>query len=272
MSIQIQSQSVTGKVLGGSNREPLIYASIGVTETTRGTISDEFGNFSLDVRDLPSNSVVRFSMIGYKSRSFSIEELLKKGNLIILDNQAYRLSEIVIKPSGKIRKIGNSGYSPYGGICGLAGVNVAQGYEIGTKLDLGDSRGKIESLHIRIHEQSYDSSLFRLHIRSLVKGIPDAELLSSDILFTLAEESGWIETNLGKYNLVFEGEIALSIEWIKVYGTNSKIHLKSGDTKYFTPVIFFSKKKVGCLYTKWGCEGKWSVTENQSPAFYVVIR
>jgi hypothetical protein len=273
LSIQLQSQSIYGKVICASDKEPLVYVSIGVTGTSYGTISDENGTFSLDIKELPTNSIVRFSMIGFKSQSFSIEDLTNKENTIILENHIYQLSDIVVNPSSKKEKIGSTGHSPMAGVCGLAGKYVARGYEIGTRLGLGDSPVRLISLNIRIHQQSFDSSLFRLHIRNLIDSIPGAELLTKEILFPLTKESGWVEIDLRNFNLVFEGDIALTIEWIKVYGTDKKVQYKSDNATYFTPVIFFSKKNNrGCIYTKWGSEGKWSKDEGQSPAFYVTIQ
>jgi len=273
LSFQLHSQSISGKVICASDDKPLVYASIGVIGTARGTIADEHGIFRLDVNDLSLKSVVRFSMIGFKSQSFSIEELLEKENTILLDNQTYTLSEVVVKPSSKVKMIGSTGYSPMAGVCGLAGQNVAQGYEIGSRLSLGDTPVRLRSLHIRIHKQSFDSSLFRLHIRNIIDNKPVKELLSKDILFILARESGWAEIDLSKFNLVLGGEIALTIEWIKVYGTDKKLQYKSDNATYYTPVIFFSKKNNrGCIYTKWGSEGNWSMDEGESPSFYLTIQ
>lgn len=273
LSIQLQSQSITGRVVCASDDKPLVYASIGVIGTSRGTIANEHGIFRIDVKDLPMKSVVRFSMIGFESETFSIEELLDKENTILLKNQMYTLSEVVIKPSSKVKKIGSTRFSPMAGVCGLSGQNVGQGYEIGTRLKLDDSPVRIKSLHIRIHKQSYDSSLFRLHIRNLSDSIPGTELLNKDILFTLAKESGWEEIDLSKFNLVYGGEIALTIEWIKVYGTDKKIQYKSDKTSYYTPAIFFSKKNSrGCLFTKWGGEGKWTRHEGHIPGFYLTVQ
>jgi hypothetical protein len=49
-----------------------------VIETSAGTITSETGNFNLEVKDLPDKSVVRVSMIGFKARTFTIEELANK--------------------------------------------------------------------------------------------------------------------------------------------------------------------------------------------------
>ena len=46
------------------------------------------------------------------------------------------------------------------------------------------------------------------------------ELLSENIIFTVSQESGWIDVDLSQYNIVLNNKIALSVEWIKIYGVN----------------------------------------------------
>lgn len=75
LCLQLHSQTITGKVFDASNGEPFIYVNIGVIETTKGTITNKQGNFYLEVKDIPTNSLARFSMIGYKSQTYTIEEL-----------------------------------------------------------------------------------------------------------------------------------------------------------------------------------------------------
>lgn len=118
LSFQSYGQVITGKVSGATNYQPLIYASIGVINTPFGTITNEEGNFNLEVKGLPVNSFVRFSMIGFKSKTYTIEELSNKENTIRLDGETYKLSEVIVNPSGKLKKVGITSYTFRGGLCG----------------------------------------------------------------------------------------------------------------------------------------------------------
>jgi hypothetical protein len=272
LDVQLYGQVITGRVIDAISGEPLIYAGIGVIETSRGTISDEQGNFSLAVNDITANAVVRFSMIGYNPQSFTIEELINRENSIRLESKTVQLAEMIVKPSGKPWKVGTESSTP-GNLCGWGGTDTGKGYEIGTKMELGEKPVRLKSLHMLLHKQSFDRTLFRIHIRNLVDGIPGNELLKSDILISVDKESGWVEIDLSKYNLVFEGDIVLSLEWIKVIGLNEdKLMKMKGQSQYTAYVLFKTNKNKGFMFTRWGTEATWSKFEGRSPVFYLVLQ
>jgi len=184
-----------------------------------------------------------------------------------------KLPEIIINPSEKLKKAGTTGYSFKNGFCGWRDNGYAMGYEVGSEIKLGDTPVRLKSLHIRVNKQSFDSSLFRLHIRNIEENLPQKELLNNNILITITKESGWVEIDLSEYNLVFEGDIALSLEWIKVIGLNiDRLITANGDKKLYAAVTFNVKQKVGCTFTKWGSEAKWTRHENSSPSIYLTVQ
>lgn len=273
LNLQSFGQTITGKVVNGSNTEPLIYATIGVIETSVGTITDEEGEFRLETKGVPINSRVRVSMIGFKPEIFTIEELLDKANEIRLDSEIYSLPDVIINPSGKIRKVGTTGNSPGGGVCGWGGTQTGKGWEIGTKIELGDLPVRLKSLHIRVNKQSYDSTLFRLHIRNIIENMPATEMLNNNIFITLKKEAGWVGIDLNKYNIVYKGDIALSLEWIKIFGMDINNFITINREKRLAAGVTLDKKRnQGCLFTKWGTEAKWVRHDNESPCIYLTVQ
>ncbi|MCX6243618.1 MAG: carboxypeptidase-like regulatory domain-containing protein [Bacteroidetes bacterium] len=273
LALPLHCQVITGKVLDESNSRPLAYVSIGVKDAPIGTITDEKGSFKLEIKGQSAQALVRFSMIGYKSQTFSIGDLSNKENIIKLKTEPVQLPEVIIKPSGRIKKVGTTNYTPLGGYCGWGGTDFGKGWEIGTKLELGTVPVKLTKLHLLLSKQSFDTVLFRLHMRTVVNGLPDQELLNNNILIVVAKKSGWIDIDLSKYNLVFKDDIALSLEWIKVVGLNKDRLMKMNGSKVSTAnILFHVKKKQGCTYARWGSEAKWTRTENESPSFYVTVQ
>ena len=79
--------------------------------------------------------------------------------------------------------------------------------------------------------------------------------------------------DLSKYNLVFEGEIALSLEWIKVAGMDlNKLITSNGSKQSFPAVTFNAKRKEGLTFTKWGTEAKWAIHDDRSPSIYLTVQ
>lgn len=269
-SNNIFGQSISGKVICSSDNEPIIYASIGIIGTSKGTISNENGEFELNVDSICKDSLVRFSMIGFESKVFKIKELINKENQIQLENKPVQLKEITIKPSGKATKFGTTNYSRLGGVCGWGGTSFGKGHEIGTKIELGENMVQLKSLHFRLHKQSFDSSLFRLHIRDIEQGLPSKELLDKEIIISVSEEKGWVDIDLSKYHLTYKGDIALTLEWIKVYGTNQDRLMKmNGSKNYSANVLFNIRKNEKALFIRKGSEAIWHSVENKSPSLYL---
>ena len=269
MTLQLQAQLIIGKVFDSSSGKPLEYVNLGVIDTPLGITTNEKGEFSLDIKAQSPKAIVRISMIGYKPQTLTIEELSNKENIIKLVNKPIQLAEVTVKPlSGKQKTIGTID-NKHGGLGGWGGTQRGKGHEIGTKLELGTSPVFIKDFHIYITKQSFECSVFRLHIRSIVDNLPSEELLTENILIQVSKKSGWVNIDLKKYNLVFSGDVALSLEWVNVIGLKrlTKVNGVMGAN-----VNFRMNNKQGCTYTKWGTEAKWTHLDGSSPCYYLTVQ
>jgi len=269
LTLQLQAQLISGKVIDSSSEKPLEYVNLGVIDTSIGITTNEKGEFSLDVKGQSPKAIVRISMIGYKPQTFPIEELTNKENFIKLINNPVQLAEVTVKPfKGKQKIIGTTD-NKHGGIGGWGGTHRGTGYEIGTKLELGSSPIFIKSFHIYLFKQSFECSVFRLHIRSIVNNLPSEELLTENILIQLTKKSGWVNIDLKKYNLVFSGDVALSLEWVNVIGLKrlTKVNGVMGANIHFR-----MNNKQGSTYTRWGSEAKWKYLDGMSPCYYLTVQ
>ena len=272
LTLQLQAQLIRGKVIDFSSEKSLEYVNLGVIDTPIGITTNEKGEFSLDIKGQSPKAKVRISMIGYKPQTFLIEELTNKENTIKLVSDPIQLGEVTVKPfSGKLKKVGTTSSTWHGEFCGIGGTQKGKGCEIGTQIELGSKPVLLKSLHICMHNQSFESSLFRLHIRDIVNNLPSEEQLTENILIPIAKRSGWVDIDLTKYNLVFKDDIALTIEWVKVNTTNkTKFINVQGRDEYC--ILFNMKQKQGNTYTRWGSESKWSWKAGSSPSFYLTVQ
>jgi hypothetical protein len=272
LTLQLQAQLITGKVLDSSSEKPLEYVNLGVIDTPIGITTNEKGEFSLDIKGKLPKAVVRISMIGYKPQIFQIEELTNKENIIKLVNEPIQLGEVTVKPFlGKLKKVGTTSSTFHGGVCGWGGTQGGRGHEIGTKIELGTSPVLIRGLHVCLSRQSFESSLFRLHIRNIVDNLPSDELLTENIMIPITKSSGWVDVDLSKYNLVFDGDIALTLEWVNVTTSDKTKFIQVNGQKEYC-VLFNLKQKQGSIYNRWGSESKWSWKSGSSPSFYLTVQ
>ncbi len=241
--------------------------------TSRGTITNEQGLFKLRIDKLSIDSRIRFSMIGYESQTFALSELKNQKNSIELKRRSTELKVVTVKPTGKSKIIGTKKISRFGVVCGWGGTDFAKGHEIGLPLDLGNNTVKIESFNFRVYKQSFDTILFRLHIRSIKDGLPDEELLREEIFISLSDYKGWQQIDLTTYDLYERGTIVISIEWVKISGVNEQNLVKVNRSKQPTANVLFNlNTKDGTFYMRRGSEAKWQKIENQSPCFYIIVQ
>ena len=272
LTIHLNAQEIEGRILDSLSSIPLEYASLGIVDTRYGTITDQQGMFRLEVKELDPESMLRISMIGYKAQSFTLEELRNKDNIILLAVDPVPLAEVTISPMGEPYSIGTTQYNRLGNWCGWGGSRFGKGHEIGTRLDLGDQPVHIRKLHVHVHRQAYDTIWFRLHIRNLKDEKPNEELLTGNVIVTIEAEKGWVELDLDEYNIVQEGEVAISLEWLKISGVNEDRAMKINQKVTTEYLLFNTKKKQGIIYTRWGVEGKWNTGSEGSPAMYLTVQ
>ncbi|MCU4174842.1 carboxypeptidase-like regulatory domain-containing protein [Carboxylicivirga sp. N1Y90] len=270
-STSLIAQEINGLVIDSESELPLAYVNVGVINTPKGTISNDHGEYTLNCKNLPADCKVQISMIGYESQTFGINDL--KNKTISLTRKPIALNEITIKWKEIIKEVGTSKTSKTAGVCGWGGTDFGKGHEIGLLVNLGDELVKVKDFNLRIRKHSFDTIVFRLHIRQLENGLPTYELLSESIYLPITKPKGWQKFDLSAYNILLKGKVAVSIEWIKISKVMEKNLIKMNGSKVATPnVLFDMNGKKGTLYTRRGSAAKWRVQEKSSPGFYITIK
>jgi hypothetical protein len=262
-------QVIEGIVSESGTNKPIEYAGVGVIGTPCGTITDMHGNFSFDCNGISDSSTIRISMIGYEGKTYRLYEFLDQYNLVELNKKPIKIQQVTIKPA-TIKTIGAVGFSRLQGWSGWGGLHVRKGYEIGLKMDLGKNPVLIKDLNILLERQAFDTSLYRLHIRRMDGAEIQNELLHENILITLTNESGWSKIDLEKYNLVLQGEIALTLEWLKVKGLNKEREMKINGHLQDAYILFKNKKGHIGIFRR-GTEAWWQFNQKSGPSMYVTV-
>ena len=66
-----QTQTISGKISNGDNKEPVPAASVLIKGGTRGTYTDNHGNFKLTVQSFPVTLII--SSVGFETQEFQVE-------------------------------------------------------------------------------------------------------------------------------------------------------------------------------------------------------
>jgi hypothetical protein len=91
-----QYKSFQGKVVDSRNGKPIIFASIFLTGTNIGTVSNSEGEFIIKVPMFLETKTIGFSSIGYKNLELSVTEFETEGNQIELEPNPIPIEEVTI--------------------------------------------------------------------------------------------------------------------------------------------------------------------------------
>lgn len=84
-----------GVILDSKNQAALPYANIYVLHKHKGAISNEKGNFTIDISNLEKSDTLRLQYIGYKTRNLTLEQL-DTTHIVYLQEEIFNLSEILV--------------------------------------------------------------------------------------------------------------------------------------------------------------------------------
>ena len=248
LAYNLQAQFITAKVLDAETRQPLPFVNIGVLNKNLGTVSDEYGDFLLELNPEFLLDTLRFSMIGFGKKDFLVQDYLaqeKAENIILLKEEALLLEGVTVvrKKNKKYKRkiLGNKTESKT-----LVGGFTSNdlGNEIGFICRIRKSPTFVEAFNLSIAKNTYGSIRFRLNFYSLKQGMPNENLLDEMIMIETDIESGRVSLDLKTYDIVMEDDFLVSIEWIEDLGSGELL---------FSAGFFGSN-----LYARATSHGRWT--------------
>ncbi|MTI86865.1 MAG: carboxypeptidase-like regulatory domain-containing protein [Balneolaceae bacterium] len=258
----VSSQSVEGHVIDKDTGQPLSYVNIGIMGTTAGTVSDENGNFILQYKNKLSQTRVRFSMIGYKSSVYTLEELEEQPVKIKLEPEVYNLDEVVVSKSAlKKRRIGTSTSSK---IMVTGWSNNIRGGERGIRIKVDEKPVFLKNLNVHVVNNGYEEVLMRVHFRKFIDDSAGEHIVGRDILFPIRKKSGWIGIDLEAYDLVFEEDVVVTLQPVQKKGTCKE----NNDYCLVISLNRFKPFSTSWFFAKTSSESNWIIKKNWSPGIY----
>ncbi len=206
---------ISGKIVEESSRNGLAYVNIGIPDKNMGTVSGNNGTFEIKVDSLALSDSLKISMVGYKSRSYRISDLLKLPKPLILPLQKRVKEQQAVFVSQKkleVRTLGNKTTSTFVSV-GLPLKFL--GSEIGVRINIGKKPVLIKTFSFNISDSRLDTAVFRMNIYQIKNGIPKDNILQKNILVTVGKKKGKYIIPLSDYKLLVKGDILISLEWIE---------------------------------------------------------
>jgi len=238
------SQPQKGRVLSVETNSGIGFVNIGIIGKNIGTVSDENGNFSLLLDNIYNNDSLRFSMIGYESRSFLISGFKSDSvRNVYLKPVVYNLSEVkVVYRKPRAIRLGTEVLSN-DLRSGFAYNNL--GSELGVKVH---AKGKVilQELYLNVAICTYDSVTYRLNIYQSSDQVEYKNILTVPIYISFSKDDidKVITFDISKYSIVAEGDVLIALELYKELGEGRLLF----HTQFFTGSTFHRKAS----------EGKWT--------------
>jgi len=238
-------QLFEGRVIVHENSNSgVAFVNVGIIGKNVGTVTDQSGNFSLQLDKIYDKDSIRFSMIGYESRSFLVRAFKDNAiKTIYLGPKSYSLTEVkIVYHKAREVRLGIPVTSD-ALKSGFAENNL--GSELGVKLK---SKGqvKLEDINLNVATCTYDSVTYRLNIYQTIDEIEYKNILTQPIYISFSKDKidKPITLDLGKYSIIVEGDMLVTLELYKDLGEGKLLFY----TQYFTSYTYHKKTS----------EGKWT--------------
>lgn len=205
---------------------PLSFASVGVVNTSAGTVADDNGRFTLYLTEsVRLTDTVQISLLGYKSDRRPVgqlAEILQAEPIIVLMSRPAQLAEITVRSSQwQVRQTGNTNVQTRMktnfALAGKPRQNL--GAQIGRVFRIPKRGAFLEEFRFFISANNFDSTRFRINVQTLRLNYPDSNLLQRAVYVALKpKQTGWITVDLRPYNLFAADNVAVSVEWVDYGG------------------------------------------------------
>jgi len=216
-SILVCAQNVkfTGRVLDSKTKMPLEYASIVILGTQNGTYTDSNGQFSITT-DITAS--VRISSVGYAAQIINVSELMKNGEILLVQENRL-LDEVVIEAKkSKAKKI----------VLGLKKGNplgkkyrkLLYGTQLGLQMALlikntENKDGEIRNVYFAIDNFSTTKVRLRVYAVNHECNCPGIELLKENHTEVIKGRVSLLKIDVEKYRIPFpKNGVFLALEML----------------------------------------------------------
>ena len=225
-NVLVYGQTISGTVFEKNGNLPVEYVNIGIVGKSVGTVSDQNGNYKLQINRQHYNDTLIFSCIGYHTYYVKISEFVNLNNWnVSLEKREYEISEVVVRPRKvRERNLGNTAsnkvmWSNWMTPSNRNFGNRILGYEVG--LLMANKRTSfLKEVNWNIAKFTYDTIIFRVHIYKAHEGMRFENILRSPVYVTVTKEDvkNKITVDLRDFEIVVEGDFLVTFEYVKYSG------------------------------------------------------
>ncbi len=223
------AQVISGTIISKNENQPIPYVKIGIEKKSIGTISDEKGNFSIDLSNTDPQQKIKIEVPGFYYYHETVHDFKKYDHKkIFLTEKTINIKEITVKAKKLVDK--NWGVNTK-----TKSVTYFVNPEFDKKNFLGETalefnakkRSKIKNINLNIASYvSNEPVLMRYSIYSEKNGFPDKNILEEEITVELTEnmiKDGTYTLDVNDRNIWVHGKFFIGIQFLKDFAGRIKI-------------------------------------------------
>lgn len=233
-----QSQIITGTILSKEENKAIPYVKIGVEKEKIGVISDEKGEFTIDLSSINPERNIKIEVSGFEIYSQNVGDFIKTNpQKIFLSERIQTIKVVKLVPKKLVDK--NWGINTKNKSVTYS-VNPQQNREsfLGeTALEFSTKRSaKINNINLNIAQFNSDKPvLLRYTVYSDENGLPGKSLLEEEINIELTKEQikdGVFSLDVSDRNIWVKGKFFVGIQFLKDFDGNVRISAALFKTGY----------------------------------------
>lgn len=243
LSEVVFSQQQKGKVLSSETNSGLGYVNIGIIHKNIGTVSDQDGNFVINFDKTHDNDSIRFSIIGYETKTFLIANFRKDSiKEVYLTTKIFHLKEIKVTYIFHKPKVITLGTPVTTNVLRTGFAYNTLGSELGIKIFVR-RQVKLKDLNLNIATCTFDSVIYRLNIYQKDNKAEYKNILTEPIYIAFSKDNihNVLTFDLSKYSIIVKGDVLMTLELFKDLGEGRLLF----HTEYFTGITYHKKTSQG---------------------------
>lgn len=243
---------IEGKVENKSNNA-VSYCSIGIPNSTIATITNEKGEFRIEVPEAKYSTHIIFEANGFDKKTISIKELLKN-NVVVLNEQTIHLNEVMVKTTKMKEKIVGQKKRPMLTFSKMFDENVPT-IEQGSVFEIYPQTVINAYNFYIIPSSKFEEITLKVNVYSVKDNLPYKSLIDENILYK-ATTTAWQKIDLSPYKLRLKDQDKVAIT-LQLVG-----HKKLADHDFIFGISAKTAASSKMLF-RYQTQGNWESSAGQ---------
>ncbi|AZA60332.1 alpha/beta fold hydrolase [Chryseobacterium indoltheticum] len=217
------SQTISGTVISKNENQPVSYAKIGVDKENIGVITNENGNFTIDLSKANTSNKIKVEVAGYEPFTETVANFVKQDQQkIYLKEKVKNIQEVVLKTKKLVDKNWGVNTKTKSVMYSVNPAFKKEDFLGETALEFKASKkSKIKNINLNIASITADRPvIMRYTIYNEKNGLPNESILDEEITVELTKDKivdGTFTLDVNDKNIWVQGKFFVGIQFLREF-------------------------------------------------------